>query len=180
MTTRCGSCGLHKMILSGIQWSCPCGWSVANRRSAIAKAPEPRPKAKPPEEESPMLPSAVTLAKSAAPLPVETIISAVCRACLIDESCFFGASRHHRATLARELVVLIARRRTLLSYPELTQRMCRPNHSTVITAHRRAKRKIDVPRPVARYWGYGQSDRGPTGSYGEFAAAVEASMEPTQ
>ncbi len=50
---------------------------------------------------------------------------------------FHGDSRHSTAVLAREIAVLLLRERTHHSYPEIAVLMHRPNHSTVISAHKR-------------------------------------------
>ena len=71
------------------------------------------------------------------PVPIQSIIGAVCDALRVPGESFYGKTRHPVTVLARMLVVTLARRLTLHSYPELAREMNRPNHSTPITEARR-------------------------------------------
>ena len=55
-----------------------------------------------------------------------------------------GRGRHRTVVLARELIVFIARDLTTCSFPEIAHAIGRPNHSTVITAFKRIKGRIET------------------------------------
>jgi chromosomal replication initiator protein len=57
---------------------------------------------------------------------------------------FLGSGRHKRVVLARSLTVLLARRLTTASFPEIARAMGRPNHSTIVTAHQRISGQLDA------------------------------------
>jgi hypothetical protein len=75
---------------------------------------------------------------------IERIIRAACHVLCITENEVFGTGRHPRVVLAREIITALARERTMLSYPQIARAMCRPNHSTVITAFQRFNRTINA------------------------------------
>lgn len=64
----------------------------------------------------------------------------------VYESAFLGRGRHRRSVRARQAFVVLARRNTPSSYPEIAQQMkpegARFNHSTPITQMRRADRRL--------------------------------------
>lgn len=71
------------------------------------------------------------------PVPIQHIIGAVLDALRVPGESFYGRSRHPATVLARTLVVTLARRLTILSFPELARAMNRPNHSTCVTESQR-------------------------------------------
>ncbi len=71
------------------------------------------------------------------PVRLESIRDEVCRALRVEASDLLGSGRHARVVLARGLIVHLARELTALSFPEIARGLKRPNHSTVITAHKR-------------------------------------------
>lgn len=85
------------------------------------------------------------------PVRVERIMQTVCESLGVSPQEFCGHGRHRRFVLARALTVLLARERTNLSYPEIARAMGRPNHSTVITAHRRIEKQIKEGEMVGIY-----------------------------
>ncbi len=81
------------------------------------------------------------------PIRVDHIIATVCQALGIIGTDFAGRGRHPRVVLARAVVVVLARRLTTASFPEIARAMGRPNHSTVITAYQRLMRQIEAGEP---------------------------------
>ncbi|REK40918.1 MAG: hypothetical protein DWQ20_00900 [Actinobacteria bacterium] len=55
---------------------------------------------------------------------------------------FFSTSRHKSVVLARGIVVLLARQRTYMSFPEIAKGIGRPCHSSVITSLQRLELRI--------------------------------------
>ncbi|MCW5757765.1 MAG: ATP-binding protein [Phycisphaeraceae bacterium] len=78
----------------------------------------------------------------AGPIRVETVIEVVCKSIGVGHAEFVGRGRHKRVVLARALVSHISRQLTTASYPEIASAMGRPNHSSIITAHRRIEKQI--------------------------------------
>lgn len=76
------------------------------------------------------------------PVPVPKIASVVCRYLGVEYAELSGRGRHKTVVLAREMTVLIARRLTTYSFPEIARALGRPNHSTVLTAHKRLSELI--------------------------------------
>jgi chromosomal replication initiation ATPase DnaA len=54
----------------------------------------------------------------------------------------FSNSRTARIVAARQMIVVIARQLTPLSFPEIAKAMGRPNHSSVFTMHSRWARRV--------------------------------------
>jgi len=81
------------------------------------------------------------------PIRVDHIIATVCQALGIVGTDFAGRGRHPRVVLARAVVVVLARRLTTASFPEIARAMGRPNHSTVITAYQRLMKQIEAGEP---------------------------------
>lgn len=77
------------------------------------------------------------------PIRMQQIIDRVCSSLGVAHDEFVGRGRHKRVVLARALTVHLSRELTNHSYPEIARAMGRPNHSTVITAHKRIKGQID-------------------------------------
>lgn len=77
------------------------------------------------------------------PIRMQQIIDRVCSSLGVAHDEFVGRGRHKRVVLARALTVHLSRELTNHSYPEIARAMGRPNHSTVITAHKRIKSQID-------------------------------------
>ncbi len=95
------------------------------------------------------------------PIPVETIISIVCRDLDVEMSDFLGSGRHRRVVLARALVVYAARDLTTRSYPEIASAMRRPNHSSVVSAFTRLNKQIadkQIVRCTGKYDGLTMGD----------------------
>jgi chromosomal replication initiator protein len=83
------------------------------------------------------------------PVPMERIIGAVCERCGVQPGELGNNGRTRRVVLARSLVVLLARKMTNLSYPEIARGIGRPNHSTVITQIRALEDRIARGESVA-------------------------------
>ena len=72
----------------------------------------------------------------------ETIIKSACERLGVEVSDVMGRSRHRRVVAARSIAALLARRHTTLSYPELAQKLGRPNHSSAVTACQRLEKQM--------------------------------------
>lgn len=70
------------------------------------------------------------------------IVDHVCRSLNVEAAELAGRGRHVRVVLARAIATWLARKLTSMSYPEIARAIGRPNHSTVITAHRRLDAQI--------------------------------------
>ncbi|MBL0871168.1 MAG: ATP-binding protein [Phycisphaerales bacterium] len=70
------------------------------------------------------------------------IVRRVCTRLNVEPEELASRGRHERVVLARALTTYLARKLTSLSYPEIARAIGRPNHSTVITAHRRLDKQI--------------------------------------
>lgn len=70
------------------------------------------------------------------------IVRRVCTRLNVEPEELASRGRHERVVLARALATYLARKLTSLSYPEIARAIGRPNHSTVITAHRRLDKQI--------------------------------------
>lgn len=81
-------------------------------------------------------------ARSARPLRVEEIIRVVCARLEVSHEEYASNRRSREVVLARALTVLLARKRTRASFPEIARAMNRPNHSSVITALKRIQSQI--------------------------------------
>lgn len=79
------------------------------------------------------------------PIPMDRIIAAACAMLCIDAADLGSKTRHARVVKARELITVVARRRTTLSFPEITRALGRPNHSTIHTAYTRFIQLPDEP-----------------------------------
>lgn len=77
------------------------------------------------------------------PVRIDAITAEVCRAVRIEPGELVGSGRHRRVVLARGLISRLARELTTLSFPDIARALHRPNHSTVITAHRRISGQMD-------------------------------------
>ena len=92
------------------------------------------------------------------PIPAQAIITEVCRTLAVDHHELVGKGRHKRVVFARELIVCLCRKLTTMSFPEIAHAMGRPNHSTVLTAHKRFQTNItnqqlaaaDLPEHMAQ------------------------------
>lgn len=72
-------------------------------------------------------------AAPAGPISIRAVVAAACREVGVELSEFTGRTKVRRVVLARSLAVLVARKHTNLSFPEIARAMQRSNHSTVIT-----------------------------------------------
>jgi chromosomal replication initiator protein len=94
------------------------------------------------------------------PLKVQLIAQTITEALAVTMPELLSRSRRPRVVAARSMTFYLARTLTTLSFPEIATAMGRPNHSTVITAHKRVERKIaaaelcgdDIDLPVTT-WG---------------------------
>lgn len=82
------------------------------------------------------------------PIRVAFIVSEMCRILNVAESDFKGKGRHKLVVLSRAITVMLARRHTQASFPEIARAMNRPNHSSIITALQRLTGQIDSGAPV--------------------------------
>lgn len=77
------------------------------------------------------------------PVRVQAIMQLGCATLGVTIEELMGKGRHKRVVLTRAVTVLLARELTNHSYPEIARAMGRPNHSTVITAHKRITGQIE-------------------------------------
>lgn len=77
-------------------------------------------------------------------LTVAEIISAVLLETGADASDFFGFGRSERVVHARELAVHLCKTIVGATYEEIATAMHRPNHSSLVTAHRRFLERGDM------------------------------------
>jgi hypothetical protein len=87
------------------------------------------------------------------PMPYHAIASEVCNTLGAFHDTEYGVvskCRHERVVLAREIITVLCRQFTMMSFPEIARAMGRPNHSTVITAFQRFEKTQDVKLE----WGY--------------------------
>ncbi|TVQ78401.1 MAG: AAA family ATPase [Phycisphaeraceae bacterium] len=76
------------------------------------------------------------------PYRVDEILQASCEVIGVEVSEVLGPSRHRRVVIARSICAKLAKQLTTHSYPEIAKLMHRPNHSTIITAHKRIDEQI--------------------------------------
>ena len=76
------------------------------------------------------------------PVRLDHILAAVCETLHVERSAVMTRSRHKRVVLARSVTIYLARQLTTLSYPELAMALCRPNHSTIVTAAQRVEGQL--------------------------------------
>lgn len=81
--------------------------------------------------------------RSMGPIPIETISRVVTEHLGVSRQDLGGRGRHRTVVLARELIVHLCRDLTTHSFPEIAHAIGRPNHSTVITAAKRIKGRIE-------------------------------------
>ena len=77
------------------------------------------------------------------PVPVSSVIHAVCQRTRVTPAELSGQSRHRRISLARSLVAYLARSMTTASYPEIAYAMGRANHSSIHAGAHRITKKLD-------------------------------------
>lgn len=82
------------------------------------------------------------------PVRVEQIIDVVCREMGVERTLLMDRGRHRRVVLARSVAIYLARQMTTLSYPELAKALHRPNHSTIVTAHKRLAEQVAAQTPL--------------------------------
>lgn len=80
---------------------------------------------------------------SRGPIPIDLIMKIVCEHLGVTRQDLGGRGRHRTVVLARELIVHLARELTTNSFPEIAHSIGRPNHSTVITAAKRIRTRIE-------------------------------------
>lgn len=78
------------------------------------------------------------------PIQVDRINAEICRTLGVTVQEMMGIGRHPKVVLARSVIAYLARKLTTLSFPEIAKQMGRPNHSTIITAHKRISAVIDA------------------------------------
>lgn len=83
------------------------------------------------------------------PVSFELIVATVCERFKVNPQVLCGKTRPLEVVDARGVIVHLARRLTMLSYPEIALRMYRPNHSSVITSHNRILRKPELEQLLA-------------------------------
>ncbi|MFT5423617.1 MAG: chromosomal replication initiator protein [Phycisphaerales bacterium] len=88
-------------------------------------------------------------APPAGPLSIRAVVAAACREVGVEMSEFTGRTRVRRVVLARSLAVLVARKHTNLSFPEIARAMQRNNHSTVITQLNSIEARARLGEPLA-------------------------------
>ncbi len=76
------------------------------------------------------------------PVTFDDIVGPVCRYIGIPQWTVYDTGRHPRTVTARQLIVVLARRFTAMSTPEIATAMRRTNHSTVLTQINRWNRRM--------------------------------------
>jgi hypothetical protein len=71
----------------------------------------------------------------------EQVVSACLTVCDTTHSAFLGSGRNQNAVDARGLCVLLLRKHTAMSYPDIARAIGRTNHSTIITMKQRVERE---------------------------------------
>jgi chromosomal replication initiator protein len=94
------------------------------------------------------------------PIPLSFIIPTACELCRMPIEDVLGRTRHARVVETRNLAVYAARLMTTASFPEIARALCRPNHSTFVTAHGRILRHIEGD---VSYWHPALGERVPAG-----------------
>jgi chromosomal replication initiator protein len=81
--------------------------------------------------------------RATGPIPMDLIIRVVLEQLGVTRQDLCGRGRHRTVVLARELIVHLCRSLTTNSFPEIAHAIGRPNHSTVITAAKRIRGRIE-------------------------------------
>ncbi len=81
--------------------------------------------------------------RSTGPIPIDLITRIVTEHLGVTRQDLGGRGRHRTVVLARELIVHLCRELTTHSFPEIAHAIGRPNHSTVITAAKRIRGRIE-------------------------------------
>jgi chromosomal replication initiation ATPase DnaA len=81
-------------------------------------------------------------------IPFNDILDAVAFECDCQVRDLTGRGRHRRLVLGRELVVELARRHTVMSYPEIADGLGRKSHSVAVAAHNRIRTRLTGIRPT--------------------------------
>jgi chromosomal replication initiator protein len=87
--------------------------------------------------------------KPSRPVQAAAVLECVCEHLQVELSEMLGRSRHRRVVLARSLCAYLLRELTTLSFPEIAERMSRPNHSTIITACQRLRGQLERDERVS-------------------------------
>ncbi len=98
-----------------------------------------------------LLDQALEQTRAAAParrVTLPQILAGACAAVGVTPAQALAKSRKRELVLARDLAVHLAKDMTSLSYPEIARGLQRPNHSTVITAHKRLRQQLDADATV--------------------------------
>jgi chromosomal replication initiation ATPase DnaA len=74
---------------------------------------------------------------------ISRIIIVVCRTLGIEPCELGGRCRHKRVVLGREIVTVLAREYTRLSFPEIARAMGKWSHSTFVEAAQRFTKQVD-------------------------------------
>lgn len=77
------------------------------------------------------------------PISIDLITKIVLEHLGVTRQDLAGRGRHRTVVLARELIVHLSRELTTCSFPEIAHSIGRPNHSTVITAAKRIRGRIE-------------------------------------
>ncbi|MFK7759501.1 MAG: DnaA/Hda family protein [Phycisphaerales bacterium] len=82
--------------------------------------------------------------RSLGPISMSLVIQIVIEHLGVSMQDLTGRGRHRTVVLARELIVHLCRELTTNSFPEIAHAIGRPNHSTVITAAKRIRGRIQT------------------------------------
>lgn len=87
-------------------------------------------------------------------IDIETIIDAACKTCGVTLEQVISKKRPTAAVRARTIAVYLARRHTILSFPDIAWAMRRPNHSTPCTQWTIINRDLLLPdgHPTRKAW----------------------------
>lgn len=77
------------------------------------------------------------------PLLIKTIIEEVCAEMRIWPNDLCPPGRMSSVVISRAVITALAREYTLLSHQQIADAMGIPNHTTVLSAHRRLKRELE-------------------------------------
>ncbi|MEN0020391.1 MAG: DnaA/Hda family protein [Planctomycetota bacterium] len=86
---------------------------------------------------------------AARPVRGDAVLAEVCRVLRVDVSEVLGKGRHKRIVLARRLTTHLCREMTSMSFPEIAKLLCRPSHSTVVTANKAIQKQLELDERVA-------------------------------
>jgi hypothetical protein len=169
--TRCHSCGKATLAPTDerdgtrVVFRCPCGWAerrvpapqseptkirIIQKKECGTIAPVDAPPLTRETTDTQeraridLMATGGNLARPVIPPKPETVVQVCLETLRVRPDDYYGANRHSATVLARIMSVVVLRRTTILSYPEIAVVMRRPAHSTVITEYKRYQKLKDA------------------------------------